>query len=170
MIKKLIRKLRGFCFSLMCRQRHIPKILGKIHIENRNIEIGTNVIIYSDVKFWGDGKIIIGNNVKIGDHTMIYASRRGGVCIGDNTIIAANCYIIDMDHGIEKCELIMKQEPSIAPVVIGSDCWLAENVTVLKGTVISDGCVVGAKSLVNRQYEPYSIIVGIPGKAIKKRT
>lgn len=31
---------------------------------------------------------------------MLYASRDGGITIGDNTMVAVDCYIIDMNHGI----------------------------------------------------------------------
>ena len=54
-------------------------------------------------------------------------------------------------------------------VIIGSDVWLAANVTVLKGSKISDGAVIGAKSLVKGEIPENAIAVGIPAKVIKQR-
>ncbi len=46
-------------------------ILGKIHVNATNITISDNVNIYPGVYFWGDGEIIIGDNVDIGVGTII---------------------------------------------------------------------------------------------------
>lgn len=94
----------------------------------------------------------------------------GGVNIGDDTVIAAHCYIIDMDHGTSAAKKISDQDNSVSPVVIGKDCWLGANVTVLKGSIIEDGAVIGAKSLVKGPIHANSISVGVPAKVIKYRT
>ncbi|MGM9643624.1 MAG: hypothetical protein ACI3X1_00905 [Eubacteriales bacterium] len=85
-------------------------------------------------------------------------------------MIAAQGYIIDTDHGIGTDKLICQQENAVEKVIIGSDCWLAANVTVLKGSHICDGAVVGAKSLVKNVVEANSVVVGVPCKKIKMRT
>lgn len=84
-------------------------------------------------------------------------------------MIAAQCYIIDTDHGMAKDNLMRNQENSVSPITIGEDCWIAANVTILKGSVIRDGAVIGAKSLVKGEVQPYTINVGIPAKKIKDR-
>ena len=95
--------------------------------------------------FSGDGLIEIGDNVDIGTGTIIYASKLGGVYIGDNTVIAAQTYIIDMDHGIRGGEIIRKQKNTVEKVIIGGDVWLGANVTVLKGSKIGDGAMYRSK-------------------------
>lgn len=75
-------------------------IVGDITVINKNIKLGHNVTIYPDVMLFGDGEIVIGDNVDIGNGTIIYSSKDGGVTIGNDTMIAGQCYIIDMDHGI----------------------------------------------------------------------
>lgn len=144
-------------------------ICGKIHLINKNIKIGSNVTIYPEVQFFGDGEIIIGDNVSIGNGTILYSSQNGGIKIGNNTLISAQCYIIDSDHGISKNELIRKQTTTVKPVLIGSDVWISAGCKVLKGSNISDGCVIGAMSLINGYIPSYSVAVGIPGKVIKSR-
>lgn len=54
-------------------------------------------------------------------------------------------------------------------VLIDEDCWVGTGVTLLSGTHIRRGCVVGAKTLTNKDYPPYSVIVGIPGKVIASK-
>lgn len=74
---------------------------------------------------FGDGLIEIGDNVDVGNGTIIYASKNGGVKIGNNSMIAAQCYIIDADHGIRGGKLIREQGTTVSPVEIGEDVWIA---------------------------------------------
>lgn len=53
--------------------------------------------------------------------------------------------------------------------LIGNDCWIGCNSTVLRGVNIPDGCVVGAHSLVTKSPPPYSIVVGAPARVLKMR-
>lgn len=169
-IRKILSEYRKTIFKkrIRCPHRQFT-IVGKVYAHNCNITLGKNVKIFPDVMFWGDGRIVIGDNVNIGNGTIIFASRTGGVTIGDNTAIAAQCYIIDMDHGTNANKLIRNQSNSVSPIKIGSDVWIAANVTVLKGSVINDGAVVGAKSLVKGEIVENGIAMGIPAKVIKYR-
>lgn len=38
-------------------------------------------------------------------------------------------------------------KPATRPIYIGNDCWIGENVAILKGTNIKDGCIVGYGTL-----------------------
>ena len=144
-------------------------VYGKIYHINPNVVFGDDVHIYPGVQFFGDGEIIVGNNVHIGNDTLIYASKAEGITIGDNTQIAAHSYIIDCNHGTKGDRLIMEQKNECAPIHIGSDVWLGANVVVIKGANISDGAIIGAMALVNSNIEEKGIAVGIPAKVIKYR-
>ena len=52
---------------------------------------------------------------------------------------------------------------------VGNDVWIGYNATLLPGVQIGDGCVVGARSVVTRDYPPYSIIAGNPARLIRPR-
>lgn len=145
-------------------------IVGNITVINRNVKIGHNVTIYPECMFFGDGLIEIGDNVDIGNGTIIYASQNGGgVKIADNSMIAAQCYIIDTDHGICAGELIRTQKNTTAPIFIGEDVWIAAGCKILKGSYIEDGAVIGAMSLVKGRIKANTINVGIPAKRINER-
>ena len=136
---------------------------------NLNVIIGRNVTIYPDVMFFGDGLIDIGDNSAIGNGTIIYSSKDGGVTIGNDTLIAGQCYIIDTDHGISADELIRCQHNSVAPITIGNDCWIAAGCKVLKGSHVKDGAVIGALSLVKGEISENAVAYGIPAKVKKYR-
>lgn len=54
-------------------------------------------------------------------------------------------------------------------MLIDEDCWIGTGATILSGTHLRRGCVVGAKTLVNKDYPPYSVIVGVPGRVIASK-
>ena len=95
--------------------------------------------------------------------------RGGGIEIGSDVLIAANCYIIDNDHEFKRGELINKQGVLVKPTRIGNDVWLGTGVSVLRGVTIGDGAVIGAGSVVNKDIPENAIAVGVPAKVIRYR-
>lgn len=145
-------------------------ILGNITLINPNIKVGKNVTIYPNCMFFGDGDIVIGDNVYIGSNTIIYAKRPlGGVFIGDNTNIAANNYIIDSNHGTKCGTLISDQPVETNSIYIGNDVWIATGCQIIKGARIGDGAVIGAGSLVNKEIPDGWIAFGSPAKPYRER-
>lgn len=52
-------------------------------------------------------------------------------------------------------------------IIIGEHVWLGMRSIILPGANLGSNCIVGAGSLVNKQYTKESLIVGVPGKVIK---
>ncbi len=59
--------------------------------------------------------------------------------------------------------------PLKGDTVIGNDVWIGQNAVILPGVHIGDGAVIGANSVVGSDVTPYTIVVGDPAKAIRKR-
>ncbi|MBR5768139.1 MAG: CatB-related O-acetyltransferase [Clostridia bacterium] len=59
-------------------------------------------------------------------------------------------------------------EPS-QTVRIGNDVWIGEGVYIKSGVKIGDGAIIGAHAVVTHDVEPYSVVVGIPARKIRKR-
>lgn len=53
--------------------------------------------------------------------------------------------------------------------VIGNDVWIGAQAIIKQGVRIGNGAVVGAGSFVNKDVEPFSIVVGSPAKLLKYR-
>lgn len=137
---------------------------------NPNVIVGKNVTFYPGVMLWGDGCIRIGNDVDIGKDTVIYAKAPdGGVTIGDHTVIAASCYIIDSNHGTKSGILIQHQSMESQKIEIGQDVWIAAGCQIVKGASIGNGAVIGAGSVVNKHIPENAIAVGAPAKVVKYR-
>lgn len=58
--------------------------------------------------------------------------------------------------------------PQRGQIIIKHDCWIGANVTIMPNITIGECSVVGAGAVVTRDVPPYSVVVGIPAKIIKK--
>ena len=54
------------------------------------------------------------------------------------------------------------------PVVIGDDCWIGGHAVILPGVTIGRGCTVAAASVVTRDVEPWSVVMGSPARVVRK--
>ena len=102
---------------------------------------------------------IVNIGVDIGEDTMIDM----GAVIGSGAQIGKRCHI-GANAVIAGC-----LEPvSIDPVYIGDDVLIGANATVLEGVCIGDGAIVGAGSVVTKSVLPYTTVVGVPARELKK--
>lgn len=53
--------------------------------------------------------------------------------------------------------------------IIGNDVWIGAEAMIMSGIKIGDGAVIGSRTLVTKDVEPYTIVGGNPAKPIKKR-
>lgn len=55
------------------------------------------------------------------------------------------------------------------PITIGNDVYIGVGVHIRPGITIGDGAIVGAFSVVSKDVEPYSVVVGNPARSVKRR-
>lgn len=116
----------------------------------------------------------IGDDCEMGEMTHIVAHE--SVTIGNNVLIASKCFISDTNHGIyhgdspDSPETPPNRRPLTTKAVsIGNNVWIGENVVILPGSRIGDGCIVGANSVVpGKSYLEPCILAGAPARIIKK--
>jgi len=68
-------------------------------------------------------------------------------------------------------DLCNARPPQYADTVVRNDVWIGDEVMVLGGGIIENGCVIGARSLLppNFRSEPYGVYAGSPAKLIRYR-
>ena len=54
-------------------------------------------------------------------------------------------------------------------IIIGNDVWIGYEAVILSGVTIGDGAIVGARAVVTKDVPPYTLVGGVPAKAIRKR-
>lgn len=100
--------------------------------------------------------------------TVIVARER--VTIGDRVLVGANSTIVDTDfHPLRAA--VRREHPTrgarTAPVVIEDDVFIGMGVTVLKGSHLGHGCVVGAGAVVSGTFPPGAIVAGNPARVVR---
>jgi acetyltransferase-like isoleucine patch superfamily enzyme len=135
-------------------------------IGNHNLlSIGRNVYINHNVTVWGN-IITIGDNTQINPNTVLY----GNIEIGKNVMIAPNCMIAGGNHNFSDTTTPIRfQGDNSKGIVIEDDVWIGANCVILDGVTIKKGSVIGAASVVTKDIDEYSIVIGNPAKTIKKR-
>ncbi len=54
-------------------------------------------------------------------------------------------------------------------IVIENDVWIGYESIIMQGVHIGNGAVIGARAVVTKDIEPYTIVGGVPAKSIRKR-
>jgi acetyltransferase-like isoleucine patch superfamily enzyme len=161
---------------------------AKNDLENRKyLTIGEKGIIKANFVFeTPKGEVIIGNNVHLGGVTFIC---RNKITIQDDVTMAWGITIYDHNsHSVfweerkndnHQCyedyknhngnNVANKDWSNVIdrPIVVESKVWIGFDVTILKGVTIGEGAVVGAKSVVTKCVEPWTVVAGNPAVVVK---
>jgi acetyltransferase-like isoleucine patch superfamily enzyme len=107
-------------------------------------------------------RLLIGEHARITNRHLIDCTDT--VSIGDfSTFAGFRSQILTHSIDIETCC------QTSAPVSIGRYCFLGTDCVVLGGSQLPDNCVLGAKSLLNKEYqEEYWLYAGVPAKPVKR--
>ena len=100
--------------------------------------------------------VTIGDNVMCGPNTSLVTPLHPLLPEQRNARLQADGKIADIEYG--------------APITIGDNCWLASNVTVCPGVTIGNNCVIGAGSVVTKDIPDNSLVLGVPGRVVRKIT
>lgn len=140
-----------------------------VHIsvaEGASVEIGADTWLRSDL-----APVIIfafpGARITIGKEGFLngcHLSAKQALSIGDRVWIGTGSRIFDADQH----DLDAETPERIEPVTIGDHCWIASDVTVLRGVEIGEQSVVGARSLVAHSIPPHTLALGSPATASGK--
>lgn len=111
------------------------------------------------------GLLVVKDNVFLGVGAIVVCV--GAIEIGPGCMIAEYVVIRDQDHGMESLP-VSRSGFVVAPIVLGGDVWVCAKASILKGSLIGDGAVVGAHSVVRGSIPSGSLAVGAPAKVVKK--
>ena len=156
--------------------------------------LGKNVLISDKCSIYNAKNISIDDNTRIDDFCVLSAGD-GGIEIGKYVHIACFSSLIgkgkitmrdysglssrvsvysssdnyDGEYMTNPCLPNIVTNTIHKNVVIGKHVVIGSNSVVLPGVILSDGCSVGAMSLVNKSIDGPYVMAGIPIKKIKER-
>ncbi|KAA2259533.1 acyltransferase [Solihabitans fulvus] len=155
--------LRGMVFLGKRVDLHCRPGYGRLEI-GRWVHIGDGNAIRCH-----EGSLRLGDKVVFGKDSTVNCYL--DIEIGAATLVADWTYICDFDHVTSDIHQPIKDQGIVkSPVRIGPDCWVATKVTVLRGTRVGRGCVLGAHAVVRGDIPDYSIAVGAPARVVRDRS
>lgn len=153
--------------------RQCNKVGKWVSVKGRPMINNSGTMVLGDeVRIWSSiqkAKLFTGRNglLKIGKNSRIngaHISAQVLVQIGDNVRIAPYTLILDSDfHDVSD----HFSEGVSKPIIIEDNVWLASRSTILKGVRIGTGAVVAAGAVVTKDIPPYTVVAGVPAKAVK---
>lgn len=86
-------------------------------------------------------------------------------------MMGPNVTIYGSNHVFDSTDIPMRKQgmKKYPPVVIEDDVWIGGHVIIMPGLTIKKGTIIGAGSIVTKNFPEYSIIGGNPAKFLKSR-
>lgn len=104
----------------------------------------------------------IGKNVEIGYMTILDNRRPYMITIEDNVFITAKCIVLTHDLSLYNTQ----KTETVGEVIIKKGAFVGMNSVILPGITIGENSIVGSGSIVTKDIEPATIVVGNPAKKI----
>jgi acetyltransferase-like isoleucine patch superfamily enzyme len=123
--------------------------------------------------------------VTLGDYTLVHGARivcDSEIKIGDYVFISWNVVLMDtyrvpfdpinrrreLEQVPKRQSRYIDANAAARPINIESNVWIGFDACVLPGVTIGEGSIVGARSVVTTDVEPYTIVAGNPARVIRQ--
>lgn len=127
------------------------------------VKIGKRAHVHMGTQFFNPSGVEIGEGSIIGQNAFL--DGREKLVIGKYVDIASDVMIYNSEHDINSVDFA----PVGARVEIGDYCFIGPRVIILPGVKVARGAVVAAGAVVTKDVEEFSIVGGVPAKAIGER-
>jgi acetyltransferase-like isoleucine patch superfamily enzyme len=139
---------------------------------NLRISIGDDVIIYDRISLAGltignEPRLIVGNNTQISEPIAIYVGNE--VSIGSHCIIGCTLIADNPGHNLDYRKRSDKIDSAkIGKVHIGDYVYCGNHSQIIGNVTIGIGSTIGASTIVTKDIPPFCLVIGNPGKIVKK--
>ncbi len=126
-------------------------------------KIGEGSIVHSSVRIWAPWNLDIGRRTAVGPGAIFYNPAK--IILGNKITISQRAHLCAASH-----DYTDKAHPLITkPIVVNDFSWVAAEAFVAFGVTIGEGAIVGARAVVSKDVEPWTVVAGNPAKFIKRR-
>ena len=125
--------------------------------------IGKGAKIMPSTKIWAPWNLTMGEEACLSHDVDCYCV--AAVTIGAHATVSQYSFLCTATHDVQDPHMRLVT----APIVIGDGAWVAADVFVAPGITIEEGAVVGVRSNVFMNLEPWKIYAGTPARFIRDR-
>ncbi len=151
----------------------VERIKGKVHISGVGswVKIGKHTSLHQGTIFEINekSKLIIGDYFTLSYGSLIACQK--SVQIGNYVMVGEYSSIRDTTHSYSDplIPYCLQQDQS-EEIFIGNNVWIGKGCIILPGSIIPDGVIIAANSVVKGQLENNSMYGGAPARLIKRLT
>ena len=162
----MIFRLRGLLYMAICKFKYgqrvcfagVPSFVThfKVYAKFGRLKVGKNFRVNQGVYIAvvNNGEITIGNNVSLNRNCTLVSHT--SISIGDNVAVGPNVVFYDHDHNFD--ETGIKPGYKTKPIIVEDSCWIGANVTILRGSFIGKGSIIGAGCVVKGVIPAHSLV------------
>lgn len=115
----------------------------------------------------------LGDKVRLGDNSGIGVNARikRNTIIGNYVMMGPNFVVQESRHSFDRTDIPMGIQPALPhqQVIIEDDVWIGADVMVVGNRTVSTGSILAARTVLVKNFPPYSIIGGNPSRLIRSR-
>jgi putative colanic acid biosynthesis acetyltransferase WcaF len=146
--------------------RPSPKVLHgwrRLLLRLFGARIGINAHPYPSAKIWAPWNLEMGDHSCLSEKVDCYSV--DFIRLGPHAIVSQYSFLCTASHDYNDPTM-----PLItAPIIVEAGAWVAADVFIGPGVRIGEGAVVGARSTVFRNVQPWMVVAGNPLKVIRRR-
>lgn len=132
------------------------------------VEVGQHVEFFSGLKIYGNGELIIGNNVFIGTEALIMINKGSKVIFEDYASIGTRSIIVTGFHYITpEGPRITSYEGTTSTIRVCKGASVGTAAIILPGITVGTMSHVIAGAVASKDVEPYARVGGVPARFIR---
>lgn len=125
--------------------------------------IGRGAHPYPSSRIWAPWNLVMGEHSCLSHQVDCYCVDK--VELGAHATVSQYSFLCTATHDYTQREMPLVT----APIYIGAWAWVTADVFVGPGVTVGKGAVIGARSTVFRDIEPWTVVAGNPPKKIGQR-
>lgn len=149
----------------------LRRLTVTFHGHGGEVRIGANPTVGTpqlNLRVGHRGRIILGDDLSTTTTMFVSAVEGASVTFGRDVMVATHVHVrTDDSHAIYDVSTRRRVNPA-ADVTVGDHVWLGYEATVLRGSDIGPGSVVGTRSIVSGVIDNNCVAVGSPARVVRR--
>ena len=162
---QIVRFFWGLVWGIFARP--LPKSIGsgwkRFLLRLFGAKVSNTAVVYSSAKVYYPANLVMKDYSCLASGVKCY--NVAPIVIGANTTVSQDASLCTASHDITDPHHAL----ITAPIVLEDQVWVAAEVFVGMGVTVHEGAVIGARAVVVKDVDPWTVVAGNPARVIKQR-
>lgn len=137
--------------------------LGRSLLRAFGAKMGFRSMVYGTANVFAPWNLVVEDHSCIGPHVNVYSKDK--IVVRHHSIVSQGTFLCTASHDYTSPDHTLITRP----IEIGPNAWIAADAFISMDVRIGEGVVVGARAVVSKNVEPWTVVGGNPACFIKKR-